>query len=261
MRFVMLFALSFVAWSGQALAADPRGSSSSGQESVKIEPYTGPPIFLEEPAKLGVDPKIVTKETIKEKLGDGRVEREVAHYSDNSFAAEGSYKEFHPNGKPFIEGQFRKGRQEGEWNYYFDNGQLNRKATYKDGKPNGSWEIHRADGSLQAKRGFKDGMRDGEWITYDDTGKKPKSEEHYIAGERDGVWKTWYPNGQQSLEANFKNGKRQGTSVEFDDKGKKVLETEWADDKLNGKATRWFPDGRKVIQMFEANKLKSESKE
>jgi antitoxin component YwqK of YwqJK toxin-antitoxin module len=258
MRSVALVLSAVVAWSGSALAVDsPRGQ----QESVKIEPYKGPPIFLDEPEKIGVAPTIVTKETIKEKLGDGRVEREVAHYSDNSFAADGSYKEFYPNGKPFIEGQFHKGKQEGEWKYYFDNGQLNRKAMYKDGKPNGSWEITRADGTLQAKRGFKDGLRDGEWIMYDDTGKKPKSEEHYIAGERDGVWKSWYPNGELSLQASFQKGKQHGTSTEFDDKGKKVLEMEWADGKLNGTATRWFPDGRKVVQTYEAGKLKSESKQ
>jgi antitoxin component YwqK of YwqJK toxin-antitoxin module len=263
MRFFALLASAFVAWSGRALAADPppRGSSSGGQDSVKIEPYKGPPIFLAEPEKLTVTPTIVTRETVKNKLGDGRVEQEVAHYSDNNVAADGSYKEFHPNGKVFIEGQYRKGRQEGEWKYYFDNGQLNRKATFKDGKPNGSWEINRADGTLQAKRGFKDGLRDGEWITYDDSGKKPKSEEHYIAGEEDGVWKTWYPNGQLKQQVGFKNGKRHGTSTEFDDKGKKILEAEYVDGKLNGTATRWFPDGRKITQTYETGKLKSESKQ
>lgn len=260
MRLVSLFTLVLVAWNGNALAIDSPSRGGS-QQSVKIEPYKGPPIFLDESEKVVVAPTIVTRETIKEKLGDGRVEREVAHYSDNSFAADGSYKEFHPNDKVFIDGQFRKGKQEGEWKYYFDNGQLNRKSTYKDGKPNGSWEINRADGTLQAKRGFKDGLRDGEWITYDDTGKKPKSEEHYIAGEQDGVWKTWYPNGQQRQQATFKNGKRDGASFEFDEKGQKILEVEYADGKPNGTATRWFPDGRKVVQTYEAGKLKSESKQ
>ena len=92
---VVLVVSAVASWSGSALAIDP----PRAQDSVKIEPYKGPPIFLDEPEKIGVAPTIVTRETIKEKLGDGRVEREVAHYSDNSFAADGSYKEFHPNGK------------------------------------------------------------------------------------------------------------------------------------------------------------------
>src|SRR6476659_4709886 len=80
MRFFALLASAFVAWSGRALAADPppRGSSSGRQDAVKIEPYKGPPIFLAEPEKLAVTPTIVTRETVKDKLGDGRVEREVA---------------------------------------------------------------------------------------------------------------------------------------------------------------------------------------
>jgi antitoxin component YwqK of YwqJK toxin-antitoxin module len=255
-RFAGVLGFALVAGGGYLLAAE-----SSAQDSVKIEPYKGPAIFLNEPEKVQVEPKIVNRQTIKEKLGEGSVEREVAHYSDNSFAADGSYKEFHPNGKPFIEGQFKNGRQVGEWKYYFDNGQLNRKMTYKDGKLDGSWEINRADGTLQAKRGFKDGLRDGDWTNYDATGKQPRSEEHYVSGEEDGVWKTWYSNGQQRQQASFKKGKRDGASIEYDDKGKKILEAEYSDGKLDGAATRYLPDGKKIVQVYDAGKLKSESRQ
>lgn len=260
---LVVLALVSTGFASRALAQAkaPAARTEVEQETVKIEPYTGKPIFLEETAKTDVAPTLVNRDTIREKLGDGRIEREVAHYSDNSFAADGTYREFHPNDKPFIEGQFIKGRQEGEWKFYFDNGQLNRKATYKNGKPNGSWEIFRSDGTLQAKRGFKDGLRDGEWITYDETGKKPRAEEHYIAGEEDGTWKTWYPNGQQRQQASFKIGKRNGMSAEWDDKGQKIIEAEYTDNKLNGTATRYFPDGRKIVQKYEAGKLVSETKQ
>ncbi|HEX5471760.1 MAG TPA: hypothetical protein VFW73_07720, partial [Lacipirellulaceae bacterium] len=181
---VAAFGCSIFAANGSAFAAESDGNSNAQQNSVKIEPYTGPPIFLPEQENVDVKPTIVNRETLREKLGDGRVEREVAHYSDNSFAADGAYHEYYPNGKVFIEGQFRHGRQVGDWKYYFDNGQLNRKTAFNDGKLNGSWEVFRADGTLQAKRGFKDGLRDGEWISYDDSGKKPLAEEHYTAGEK-----------------------------------------------------------------------------
>jgi antitoxin component YwqK of YwqJK toxin-antitoxin module len=238
-------------------------SADTQQESVKVEPYTGPPIFLPETEQVVAKPAIVNRETIPEKYGDGklRIERQVAHYSDNSFAADGTYREFHPNGKPFVEGQFKDGRQIGEWKYYFDNGKPNRTAKYKDGKPDGSWEVFRADGTLLAKRGFKDGKRDGEWITYDDTGKKPRTEEHYVDGKQDGVVKIWYPDGQQKLEWNFKNGKQDGKSTNWDEKGQKILEAEYTDGKLNGTATRWFADGKKVVQQYENGKLKSETKQ
>src|SRR4051812_49354817 len=69
--------------------------SSAGmpEDGVKIEPYKGPPILLDEPEQVAVQTKIVNTQTIPEKLGDGKVEREVARYSDNSFAANGFYRE------------------------------------------------------------------------------------------------------------------------------------------------------------------------
>ena len=94
---------------------------------------------------------------------------------------------------------------------------------------------------FQAKRGFKDGVRDGEWITYDDTGKKPLTEEHYVDGKQDGVWKTWYPNGKQRQQVSFKNGKRDGTSTEWDEKGQKLLEAEYADGKLTARPRAGSP--------------------
>lgn len=243
-----------------ALAQSATGGAT--QDSVKIEPYKGPPVFLEEVQQV-VKPQLVTRETIPEKYEDGttlRVERVVARYSDNSIAADGKYREFHPNGKPFIEGQFKAGRQDGEWTYYFDTGQLNRKATYKDGQPNGSWEIYRADGTLRAKRSFTDGVRDGEWITYDATGKQPLGEEHYVKGVEDGVWKTWYANGKLRQQGNFKLGKKDGTSTEWNDKGQKLLEAEFTNNKLNGTATRYFADGRTIVQKYKDGKFESETK-
>ncbi|HVT27987.1 MAG TPA: hypothetical protein VHE81_08230, partial [Lacipirellulaceae bacterium] len=132
---VTAFASSIAFLCGFALAADSGKSASTDvqQESVKIKPYTGPPIFLPEPEHVNVEPSIVNRETLRQKLGAGRLEQAVAHYSDNSYAADGPYREFYPNDKVFIDGQFRKGRQEGEWKYYFDNGKLNRKISFKDG--------------------------------------------------------------------------------------------------------------------------------
>src|SRR5437868_3127203 len=96
-------AVALAAACGQASAADPTPADSSGtqQESVKIEPYTGRPIFLDEPEQVAAAPTIVTRETIPEKYPGTqtvRVERQVAHYSDNNYAADGFYREFHPNG-------------------------------------------------------------------------------------------------------------------------------------------------------------------
>jgi antitoxin component YwqK of YwqJK toxin-antitoxin module len=235
-------------------------STAKDKQSVKIQPYTGKPIFLDEPEQIA-KPQMVRTEKIVEKFDDEttRVERDIAVYSDNHFEAEGSYREFYPNGKVFVEGQFKNGRQNGEWTFYFDNGKLNRKATYKDGKPDGPREIFRADGTLTAKRGFTNGLRDGDWITYDDTGKKPIAEEHWDNGKEDGTWKYWHPNGKLRQEIGLKQGKRHGVSTEWDDKGEKRFEATFVDGKLHGTATRWYPGGRRIVQKYEEGKLVSQS--
>jgi antitoxin component YwqK of YwqJK toxin-antitoxin module len=256
------FGMALVLVAGQVALAS-MCLAAADQDTVKIEPYKGPPIFLPE-AKQVAKPKIVTRETIKEKYEDDktlRVEREVAKYSDESFKADGKYKEYHPNGKPFIEGQFKEGNQEGEWTYYFDNGQINRKAIYKDGKPDGSWDTFRADGTLQAKRSFKEGLRDGEWITYDDTGKIPLTEEHYAKGEPDGVVKVYFPSGKIRRQVNFKNGKQDGAFVEWNDQGEKLAEINYVDGKLDGAATRYLPGGKKIVQTYKDGKFVSETKD
>ncbi len=235
-------------------------AQESTKRSVKIQPYTGPPIFLDE-AQQVAEPAIVRSETMTEPYKDGkvRVEREIAHFSDGHFEAHGAYREFYPNGKLFVEGQYRRGRQNGEWTFYFDNGQQNRKAIYKDGKPDGPREIFRADGTLSAKRGFAEGLRNGEWITYDQTGKKPQAEEHYDKGKPDGVWKYWYANGKLKQQISLKQGKRDGVMTEWDDKGEKRFEATFANDKLHGTATRWYRDGRKIVQQYEEGRLVSQS--
>jgi antitoxin component YwqK of YwqJK toxin-antitoxin module len=222
-------------------AAGP--STRSVQERVKIRPYNG--------------------EAVNEKYADGarRLERQVVRFSDEHFEADGYYREFYPNGKPFVQGEFRRGRQNGEWTYSFDNGQLNRKATYKDGQPDGAWDVYRADGTLSAKRGFRNGMRHGEWITYDATGKQPLREERYDNGKADGVWKVWYPNGQQRQQISFKQGKRDGVSIEWSEEGEKRGEVSHVDDKLDGITTLWPADGRKVVRQYKAGRLISETKE
>src|SRR5258706_344380 len=98
-----------VAWTSRGLAADSKpaaagaaaSSDTPSQDSVKIEPYKGPPIYLEEQEQVAA-PTLVTRENVPEKYDDGkiRVERDVAHYSDNNIAADGKYREYHPNGKP-----------------------------------------------------------------------------------------------------------------------------------------------------------------
>jgi antitoxin component YwqK of YwqJK toxin-antitoxin module len=229
-------------------------------QSESVGKDSGNAIYLDEPEQV-VAPTLVSRDTIREQYADGkpRVEREVARYSDNTFQAEGAHREYYPNGQLFVEGRFRNGRQDGEWTYWFETGKQNRKVAYKDGKLDGSWEVTRADGTISAKRSFKNGLRDGDWVTYDDTGKQPLTEEHYVDGKQNGTWKVWHPGGQQKLQMDFKDGKLDGTRTEWDEKGEKRMEVTYAEGKPNGTLTRWFPDGRKLVQVYKEGRLESEA--
>ena len=254
--------LGFAAIVVTGILASPRVAAAQerARASVKIEPYTGPPIFLDE-AEQVAEPTIINQDTLTEKYKDGkaRIERQIATFSDNHFEADGAYREYYPNGQLFVAGTYSRGRQNGEWTFYYENGQLNRKAAFKDGKPDGMREVYRADGTLSAKRGFSEGLRDGEWITYDATGEKPIAEERYDKGKPDGIWKYWHPNGQLRQQLAIKQGVRHGLYTEWDDKGTKVFEATFAEGKLHGTATRWFPNGRKTVQQYEDGKLVSQS--
>jgi antitoxin component YwqK of YwqJK toxin-antitoxin module len=240
--------------------SNPLLAQETAKERVTVKPYTGPPIYLDEPEQV-TEPTIMRHETNTEKFKDGkvRIERQIAFFSDNHFEADGAYKEYYPNGQLFVEGTYSRGRQHGEWTFYFDNGKLNRKAIYKEGKPDGPRDVLRADGTLSSKRGFADGLRDGDWITYDASGKNPTAEEHYVKGKPDGVWKYWYPNGKQARQITLKEGKKHGVYTEWDDKGEKRLEANFADDKQHGTTTRWFTDGRKMVQEYDNGKLVKQS--
>jgi antitoxin component YwqK of YwqJK toxin-antitoxin module len=256
-------AIGFVAAGAAILAPTATMQAQDGSLEVeKVTPYTGPPILLDEP-----EPKppatLVDTEMLTEKYEDGtvRVEREIARYSDDRRAADGVYREYYPNGKPFTEGTYRDGAQHGEWTYWHDNGTKNRTTTYKNGKPDGSWEVFRADGTLEATRGYKDGKRDGTWLYYYDTGKQQKGEEHYTDGKADGIWKTWWENGQLQKQVGFKMGQQHGDALQWSEEGDKRVEASYDEGKPHGTATVWTADGRKFVQEYDHGKLLSRTQE
>jgi antitoxin component YwqK of YwqJK toxin-antitoxin module len=253
--------LAAVATMPLVLVNTTAAQSRPATQKVTVQPYDGPPIYLDEP-KVIAAPQVVRHEMIPEKYPDGtlRVERQVAHFSDNHIEADGAYREFYPNGKLFVEGQYQRGRQHGEWTYYFEDGKVNRKVIYNNGQPDGAWDVFRADGTLLAKRSFKNGIRDGEWITYDETGKKPLREEHYVKSKADGVWKVWFPSGKLKQQVGFKEGMRHGATIEWDEKGEKMIEINYADNKPHGPTMQRLLDGRTIYQEYKDGRLVKQEK-
>jgi len=231
------------------------------RERVEIEPYKGPPIFLDEPPQPPPATIVEKSKTFTDNYEDGsvKIERQVTRYSDDRLVNDGTFKEYFPNGQIFVEGTYNEGVLDGDWKYWFENGQLNRAVTYKNGVPHGSWEVYREDGSLHSKRSFKDGLRHGEWIQYNEAGDNPLRKLTYEEGQPDGMWEEWYPSGLKKAEYQFVDGVRQGTATEWDEEGNKRAQAEYKDGKFHGQVIRWTSDGKKLVLTYEDGKLKSEA--
>lgn len=231
--------------------------ASSRQESVEIEPYTGPPIYLPE----GEEPppaKEVESKTIKENFPDTdtpRFERRVVRYSDNSVVSDGPHKEFHSNGELYVTGSYERGKATGKWVYHHPNGQLAKEVTYAGGKPDGRIELLNEEGKLVVVRDYKDGSRVGTWESYDDTGEQKIREESYVDGKADGIFRVWYSNGQLRQEITFKGGKREGLATEWSRVGDKRAEISFKENLKDGPATIWQRDGNVIKQTYEAGRL------
>jgi antitoxin component YwqK of YwqJK toxin-antitoxin module len=231
------------------------------QESVTIEAYSGPPIFLPEPPQpppaTRVEEKSVTDYYDQETKEQPRVTRTVRRYSDESVKNHGEYQEFYENGQVFAEGRYDEGQPVGEWKYYHPDGSLAKIVTYVDGQPDGAFEVRRADGSLLAKREYAAGKRQGEWAIYGEDGQQRLVESHYNEGKPDGVWQVWYPDGKQRRQVPFADGKQHGTIVEWDDEGNKRAEVVFEQGVREGVSRMWTSDGRVYEQTYEEGRLVS----
>jgi antitoxin component YwqK of YwqJK toxin-antitoxin module len=243
----------------QEAASPSQPTAAAAQESARIEPYTGPPIYL--PENVQVEATLVGKRVDTQRYGDGKpkTEREIATFSDERMVNDGFYREYFSNGQLFLEALYKQGTPTGEWKYYHDNGQVARTVKYENGKPTGEVEARRADGTVEAKRAYVDGKRTGQWTVFNSTGDKPLREEHYVDGKPDGVWKLWYDDGTQAQETSFRDGKRHGITTEWNKEGTKTAEVSFADGVREGKTTIWMADGKVIEQMFRAGKLVPDS--
>ncbi len=234
-------------------------SVSSAQEdlAITIEPYTGPPVFLPE-GEAPPKPRVVQdrgKKAETYKTGEKRIEREVAKYSDDSFVANGMYREYFKSGQVFVSGQFKYGKRDGEWVFYHENGELAKKVSYVNGQPDGVVETRDEKGALQARREYQGGKRAATWLIYAPGGEQVIREEHYVDGKPDGLWKNWFADGQLQRESPFKAGVREGVAKEWSEEGKLLAEVSFAGGKRDGVSTRWMDDGSKVVRRFKEGKL------
>ena len=92
-------------------------------------------------------------------------------------------------------------------------------------------------------RTYKNGVLDGPYtITYPNGVKK--LEAALLGDEYHGTWNWKYVNGKPDVEKTYVFGQVQGLVKNYTIYGFKVSESNYLDDELNGKKTRFYPDGK-----------------
>jgi antitoxin component YwqK of YwqJK toxin-antitoxin module len=239
-----------------APAAAAEGADTTTRESVTIEPYTGPPIYLPE-GEAPPPPTEVESRVVKENFPGTetvRFERRVVKFSDDSIVSDGPHKEFFSNGQLYVEGEFAKGKAIGKWVFHHPNGKVAKEVTYKDGRPDGEVKLFNEEEKLVARREYAAGLRSGTWETYSDDGEQKLREENYKDGKADGPFRTWYTNGQLRQETTFVAGKIEGLATEWTRVGDKRAEVNFKNGLKDGVSKLWQADGKVVEQNFAEGK-------
>ncbi len=233
-----------------------QNTQTPARESVTIEPYTGPPIYL--PEDEAPPPPIEVESTVVKENFPGtetvRFERRVVKYSDNSIVSDGPHKEFFSNGELYVEGEFDKGKAVGKWVYHHPNGTVAKEVTYEDGRPDGEVKLFNEEGKLVARREYVEGQRNGVWETYSEDGEQKLREETYKDGKADGAFRTWYTNGQLRQETQFVDGKLEGLATEWTRVGDKRAEVNFKNGVKDGPSKLWQTDGKVIEQNFAEGK-------
>lgn len=265
------------AWGGtapsgaQSTEKQASGSQASADNASRIEPYTGPPIYLDEGEKPPTAQVVETSlQTDRYASGKLRMERSVTRYSDDRLESNGLYREFYENGQLFAEGEYEKNKMTGKWTYYHSNGEVAKTVNYLAGKPDGVVETRDESGKLLSRQEYKAGVRAGEWTRFlinpskssaegdaAKAGAEPVQvrEEHYADGKPDGVWKSWGPTGKPLQQASFKAGERDGVLIEWDAAGEKRVEAAFVAGKRQGLTRVWTTDGKVIEQQYEDDKV------
>ena len=148
-------------------------------------------------------------------------------------------------------------------------GRLHKDINFDNGIPITEYLVdYQGDGYTEINR--RNGELSGSWIKWYANGKKSE-EGVYKYGKKGGIWSSWFPNGEKKYNAKFIDGKPDGNYSEYDNKGRITKKIEYKEGSilsehhiirdasgiteyhksngvLDGKWTRWYPNGNKAEQ-------------
>lgn len=108
------------------------------------------------------------------------VEKET--YEDGTIKSQKTYKtnkedkelikeiQYHPNGKKYIEGNYKENQRDGYWASWFEDGQLWSEGNFVMGKSDGKRTVYHPNGKLYYEGVFNMDKRVGVWKFYSEAG-------------------------------------------------------------------------------------------
>lgn len=169
---------------------------------------------------------------------------------DEAGNQQGSWIEYHPNGKIKGKGSYENGNKIGEWIFYYPNGKIEQKGKYdKKGRPQGLWQWYYESGSILREETYLNGKREGTLTEWKDSAKDTAgtlniiTKGEYIDGMKEGKW--FYEIQDYREEGNYKNDQRDGywKSV-FVENGQTRFEGSFIEGIPDGKHIYYFYDGK-----------------
>ena len=118
---------------------------------------------------------------IEEIYNSDSVKISEIHFKDGKY--EGTWKQWHPNGKLKYEGAFKDGLKHGYFKYYDSNGAVCFEGEMQHGKKEGTWITWYDHASIEEERQYKNDRLNGKWTYYYIDGHLMK-EEYYVEGQK-----------------------------------------------------------------------------
>ena len=163
---------------------------------------------------------------------------------DESGNYQGTWTEYHSNGKIKGKGVYTNGNKTGEWIFYYPNGKIEQKGKYdKKGRPIDLWQWYYESGKLLREENNINGKREGALTEWSDSGKVITKGE-YIDGMKEGKW--FYELQDYREEGNYKNDQKDGIwQSYYVDNGKLQYVGKFVEGLPDGKHTHYYHDGKR----------------
>lgn len=128
---------------------------------------------LQKPKDRADEIKLGDEKVLRKVYSNGNLvkEQEFLKYNDDSFVADGYYKEYYQNGSISVVRQFKNGKKNGQVVSYFKNGHLDYVNYYKNGIIDSFALSFYENGDTMVKYFYLDGLKWAKQIEYDSFGE------------------------------------------------------------------------------------------